>query len=165
MKATLALLRWGHLFENRKVILYTDNQCAASILNKCSCKNVVLMQYMRDMFWQATKYNFVLKVIYMPGYLQYIPDAISRLNEHNGLMSAQTHINNWYMCHVHCYNGFSYFSLLNHMSMKSLLHIFEQVITWRRASVCWTKTWRNIIVKRHMLIIQKLHIGVNWKDF
>jgi hypothetical protein len=132
MIATLAMLRWGHMFKNRKIILYTDNQCAANIINKCSCKNNVLMKYMQDMFWTATKYNFAVKAIYMPGQFQIMADAISRLHEHVGLLHVQTLVNNWYLCHSNFVNVFSMYSMLNHMSMMSLLFVFEQVVAWRK---------------------------------
>lgn len=132
MIAVLALQRWGHLFANKFVFLYTDNQCAVSILNKCSCKNETLMQCMKDMFWVSAKYNFVVKAIYMQGCLQVIPDAISRLHEHSGLLRVHKLINDWYMCHVLVENMFDFFNLLNHMSMHSMFHLLDQIMAWRK---------------------------------
>ena len=97
---SLAIQRWGYLFADKFVFLYTDNQCAASILNKCSCKNEILMQCMRNMFWISGKYNFVVKVIYMQGCLQVLPDAISRLHERHGLLHVRKLINDWYILHA-----------------------------------------------------------------
>lgn len=130
--AVLALQRWGHLFANKYVFLYTDNQCAATILNKCSCKNDYLMQCMRDMFWLSTKYNFCVKVFYMQGCLQTLPDAISRLHENGGLLKVQSLINDWYLCHAMYTKLFMSFNLLNHMSVYSLLCILDQVMAWRK---------------------------------
>ena len=132
MIAVLALIRWGHLFKNKYVFLYTDNQCAATVLNKCSCKNNVLMQYMRDMFWVSVKHNFVVKVFYMPGCLQTIPDRISRLQENGGLLKVEKIINNWYLCHAMYADMFVSFNLLNHMSMHSLFCLLDQVMAWRK---------------------------------
>jgi hypothetical protein len=132
MIATLAVQRWGYRLANRTVILYTDNMCAAAIINKNSCKNKVLLQSLRDMFWVAVKYNFVVKAIHMPGYLQTIPDAISRLQENGGLLRVEKLINVWYMCHRNVLNAFEYFNMLSHMSVHSLICILDQVMAWRR---------------------------------
>ena len=132
MIATLAVRRWGHLLTNRTVIIYTDNMCAATILNKNTCKNKVLLQSLQEMFWTAVKYNFVVKAIYMPGYLQTLPDSISRLQENNGLLRVEKLINVWYMCHKNVFNAFQYFNMLQHMSVHSLLCVLEQVMAWRR---------------------------------
>jgi hypothetical protein len=139
MIAVLAIMRWGHLFQNKYVFLYSDNQCAVSVLSKCSCKNNVLMKYMRDMFWVSSKYNFVVKVFYMQGCLQTIPDAISRLHESNGLIRVQTIINDWYLCHAMYENIFMFFNLLDHMSMYSLFCVLDQIMAWRKVKFRWTR--------------------------
>lgn len=132
MIAILGLMRWGSMFENKYVILYTDNQCTAHILNKCSSKNSVLMKYMRDMFWVSARYNFCVKVLYMRGCLQTIPDAISRLHENNGLIRVQKVLNDWYLCHAMYKNIFMFFNLSDHMSMHSLYCLLDQVMAWRK---------------------------------
>jgi hypothetical protein len=132
MIATLALQQWGHLFTNKCVVIYTDNQCAASILSRNTCKNKALMQSMRDMFWTAVKYNFIVKAIYMPGHLQTIPDVISRFHEHGGLVRVKNVMNAWYMCHKHCFDALEYFSMSCHMSFHSMLFILEQIMAWRK---------------------------------
>lgn len=132
MIASVAIKKWGHLMANKTIILYTDNMCAASILSKNTCKNKVLLQSLRDMFWTAIKYNFVVKTIYMPGYLQTIPDAISRMHELGGLLRVEKLINMWYLCHKNIFNAFELFNMLCHMSVHSLLCILKQVMAWRK---------------------------------
>jgi hypothetical protein len=132
MIASIAIKKWGHLMMNKTVILYTDNMCAASILNKNTCKNKALLHSLQDMFWTVVKYNFVVKAVYMPGYLQTIPDAISRLHEHDGLLRVEKLINLWYMCHKNIINAFQYFNMLCHMSVNSLLCVLKQVMAWRK---------------------------------
>ena len=61
-----------------------------------------LLHSLKNIFWCAVKYNFIVKAIYMPGYLQTLPDSISRLNESNGF----------------------------HMSVHSLLYVPENVMAW-----------------------------------
>ena len=90
------------------------------------------MQAMREMFWSCVNYNICIKACYVPGYLQDIPDAVSRFHEHNGLIRLETLINDWYKCHCFVKNAFQYFNLYNHMSPGALLCILEQVMAWRR---------------------------------
>lgn len=159
MVACLAVQRWGHLFVNKTVYLYTDNICAASVINKCSCKNEVLMQCMRDMFWVSVTYNFSVKAFYMPGYYQTLPDAISRMHESNGLLRVQTLIDNWYLCHRFVYNMFCRFSMLNHMSAMSLCYVLDQVINWRQTGAPSTGTFRPID-RRPSRTVPRQPIGV-----
>lgn len=139
MMAVLSILKWGHLFKNKKVVIYIDNQCACIILNKGSCKCEVLMQCIRQMFWYAVMQNFVVKAVYMPGNLQTIPDAISRIHEKDGFLRVQTIMNNWFTCHCYMLHAFDNFNMLNHMSMWSLCYILQQVMTWRRHG--WTRKY------------------------
>ena len=131
MIATLAIQRWGHLFRNKTVIIYSDNQCAVSIINKCSCRNAFLMEYIRKMFWVSVKYNFVIKSKYMPGCKHGFADSISRLLNSEHFHSAQYYINEWYKCHAKVFDAFEHFSLLNHMSMNTLVYMLPQVMEWR----------------------------------
>lgn len=130
--AARTLKRWSRDLKNRHVWLYTDNQCAFYALNKFTCKNEIVMQAMREMFWSCVNYNICIKACYVPGYLQDIPDAVSRFHEHNGLIRLETLINDWYKCHCFVKNAFQYFNLYNHMSPGALLCILEQVMAWRR---------------------------------
>jgi hypothetical protein len=132
MIATLGIKRWAPLFKNKCVYIYTDNQCAVSILNKCTCKSEYLMRAMREMFWISVTYNFVIKARYMPGCLQTMPDALSRMHETNGLLRVESLLNDWHACHSQCKYFFCCYNLLNHMTLHSLLYILEQVMAWRR---------------------------------
>ena len=95
------------------------------------------MKSMREMFWLSVEYNFTVKVLYMPGWLQTIPDAISRMHEPNALLLVETLINNWLACHTYEHYEFKCFSLLQHMSLQSLPYILEQVLAWR-GFIPWT---------------------------
>lgn len=153
-----AVQRWCFLFKNKLVYIYTDNQCAATLLNKCSCKSEIIMKYMREMFWTSVMYNFVIKVCYMPGCLQTIPDAISRMHETNGLSNVELLINNWYKCHMHNENIFYYYNMLNHMSIRTLVYILDQVMTWRNLKFLWTKRCGNTDKQPlHLALSQHMH--------
>lgn len=132
MIATLAIKRWAPLFRNKCVYIYIDNQCAVSLINKCTCRNEHLMKAMREMFWISVTYNVVIKARYMPGFLQTMPDALSRMHEKKGLLKVESLINDWHACHSQCKYSFQCYSLLNHMTLHSLLYVLEQVMAWRR---------------------------------
>jgi hypothetical protein len=139
----LAMQRLAHLCANKVVWLYTDNQCAVASLNKCMSKNEIVMKAMRKMFWLSAQYNVIVKAYYMAGYLQDIPDAISRMHETSSISRMELLLNNWYFCHAHVKNVFKSCSLLNHMSVHALLCILEQVMTWRRVKYRLTRTYVN----------------------
>ena len=87
-KETLAIetaaARWAHRWANHRVFLYCDNQAAVGIVNKGSCRDTFLMQSVRRIFWLSAKFNFRLKVIYYPGVVNVVADAVSRLHEPRG---------------------------------------------------------------------------------
>ena len=87
-KETLAIetaaARWAHRWANHRVFLYCDNQAAVGIVNKGSCRDTFLMQSLRRMFWLSAKFNFRLKIIYYPGVVNVVADAVSRLHEPRG---------------------------------------------------------------------------------
>ena len=87
-KETLAIetaaARWAHRSANHRVFLYCDNQAAVGIVNKGSCRDTFLMQSLHRIFWLSAKFNFRLKVIYYPGVVNVVADAVSRLHEPRG---------------------------------------------------------------------------------
>ena len=93
--AALSVLRWGHLFSNQTIVIYTDNTCKAAIINKCSCRNVSVMHLLRSMFWLSAKYNFVVKAKYIPGSTNVVADAISRLHEDGRLLQVESLVNSF----------------------------------------------------------------------
>ena len=130
--AALAIQRWARWLKNSHVWLYSDNQCTVANLNRCTSKNDIVLHALRDMFWTCVMHNVTVKACYVPGCLQDIPDAVSRLHEVNGLKRVQALIDDWYFCHMHATRVFETFSLLNHMSYNALLLILQQVMAWRR---------------------------------
>ena len=160
MVAILAIQRWCSFFKNKLVYIYTDNQCAAVILNKCSCRNERIMKYMREIFWTSVVHNFVIKVCYMPGCLQSLPDAISRMHEDKGLVKVEMLINNWYKCHMYGENVFQYYNMLNHVSVRTLLYILDQVMIWRNVKLPWTRRCESTD-KQLMLPAPNLHMHAN----
>ena len=83
-KETLAIETAAAWWANHRVFLYCDNQAAVGIVNKGSCRDAFLMQSLRRIFWLSAKFNFRHKVIYYPGGVNVVADAVSRLHEPRG---------------------------------------------------------------------------------
>ena len=77
----LASLRWAHLWQNKQVIIYSDNMATVHCINKCTSRNKLLMSYLRQLFWKSAKYNFHLKALHVEGRRNILADCISRLHE------------------------------------------------------------------------------------
>ena len=79
-----AVLNWGHMWRNHKVLVYSDNQAAVAIINKGSCKHPLVMAALRRIFWDSAIHNYRLEAIYYPATRNLLADAVSRLHEPNG---------------------------------------------------------------------------------
>lgn len=76
-----AVARWAPLWQNKTVIIHTDNMAAMAIINKGSCRDPETMASLRRVFWLSAVYNFRLHAVYLPGQHNVVADAISRLHE------------------------------------------------------------------------------------
>ena len=70
--------RWGHLWDDYKVILHTDNTQVLHTLNSGRSANRVCMGWVRKVFWVAVKQNFYYSSVYIPSRYNVICDALSR---------------------------------------------------------------------------------------
>ncbi len=61
--AAYAVIRWAPVLQNRNVYVYVDNQCAASIINKCASKEDSVMSILRQMFWTVAENNCSVKAL------------------------------------------------------------------------------------------------------
>ena len=77
----LALLIWGHLFTNKKILLRIDNQALVSIVNKRTSKSKRVMTLVRKLISITMKSNFQLKALHVPGSCNEIADALSRFQQ------------------------------------------------------------------------------------
>lgn len=77
----LAAHRWAPFWSGHQVVVKTDSQVAAAILNKGSTCCPVIMDWIRSLFWLKEYYNFSLFVKHIPGATNTLADSISRLND------------------------------------------------------------------------------------
>ena len=86
MAIVFADKRWSHLWSNRHIIIHSDSTSAVSIVNKGTTKNSTLMSFLRELFWLSALYNFRITAVYIPGHMNYIADATSRLHQASYLL-------------------------------------------------------------------------------
>ncbi len=84
----LAARTWGHLWSNKHVVVACDNLTAVAAINKGSSKSLAIMRMLRDLFWISAKFNFHLTAKFIPGFMNELADAASRIQfepllEHN----------------------------------------------------------------------------------
>ena len=104
----LAAQRWGPLWANKHIVVLSDNSTTVACINHGSSRSVLLMKYLRYIFWLSAMFNFRLKAVHVPGEDNVLADRISRLHEPD----ARQYLNillalsplSWHMS----YNGFLY---------------------------------------------------------
>lgn len=71
--------RWGALWTNKRVCVETDNTQAMSFINKGTCKNLIAMSWLREIFWLGVRHNFDLRARHLPSTRNGLADRLSRL--------------------------------------------------------------------------------------
>ena len=128
LSVLFAVRRWAPCWVNAKVLFGTDSTVAKSVLRKGTCKNLVVQSALREIFW-SVKYNFSIEAFHIPGMLNYIPDAISRLHSFN-YFNRLVNLSQYYFIDL--------FPFWSHMSKKSCLFLFQR---WRKhCSQKWRTT-------------------------
>jgi hypothetical protein len=129
-KEVLAVLiaaeRWAPLWERADVTVITDSTVAKAIINKGTCKNAQVMSALRGLFWLQVKYNFRLKAIHIPGALNDLPDAISRLHEPGQVLRFKSLMDNWHYQRLYA-NSMDWAS---HMSYAAFQIILPRLRQW-----------------------------------
>lgn len=119
----MAARRWGPLWRNKTVNVFSDNTCSVHVVNKGSSKNKFIMGFLRELFWLSAIYNFDLKAHYIPGEFNILADSISRLHENKMWGVAEENL--FYKQHILLPN-----SLRFHMSKESINFLIFQILTW-----------------------------------
>lgn len=81
LAVTIAAERWAHLWENQRILIFSDNSATVCSINKGTSRNPFLMQCIRHMFWLSVVFNFRLTCRHIRGELNTRADLISRLHE------------------------------------------------------------------------------------
>jgi hypothetical protein len=62
----LSLCLWGHGMANRSVLFFTDNEALVYVINKQSCRDKTLMQFVRKLLLVCLQHNILFKAIHIP---------------------------------------------------------------------------------------------------
>ena len=74
----LAFHAWGNFFQNKKILLNTDNLALVSILNRKTSKSKRVMRLIRPLVLQSMFHNIQCKSVHIEGRFNHIADALSR---------------------------------------------------------------------------------------
>jgi hypothetical protein len=74
----LAAQRWGPLWANKHVVVLSDNSTTVACINRGSSRSVLLMKYLRHIFWLSAVFNFRLKVVHVRGEDNVLVTTLSR---------------------------------------------------------------------------------------
>ena len=74
-----ALEIWGPLLRNKCVQLNTDNQALTHVINTQSSKETLVRILVRKLVLLALKFNVLVRAVHLPGKLNSLSDALSRL--------------------------------------------------------------------------------------
>ena len=76
----LAFRRWGPLWENKHVQIYTDNQVTMYALNKGTMRNDLGMTFIRELYYMLAVHNIHITVSFVASRDNIIADGLSRLD-------------------------------------------------------------------------------------
>ena len=123
-----AVSRWAPMWAGRTVVVHTDSAVTKAILNKGRSKNAYINDVLRLICWKAISYDFEIRAIHVPGSLNCIPDAISRLHESGQKQRLAALLANWH------HGGLPQSHIAAHMSFPSFRFLSSQgrQQTWPR---------------------------------
>ena len=75
----VAVIAWGRSWENKRICLFSDNQCVVQVATLGSCKDPHMMCILRTMFFFTALRNIRLLLRHIPGISNINADYLSRL--------------------------------------------------------------------------------------
>ena len=75
----VAILIWGEVIQNKKILFKCDNQSVVNIVNNQSSKSDKIMVLVRAFTLHCLKWNIMFKAEYVPGIDNTLADSLSRL--------------------------------------------------------------------------------------
>lgn len=128
MAIAMAVRRWAPSWVNASVVMHTDNITARAAINKGTTKSSIAMKYVREIFWWATLFNIKLRAVHIPGRLNIVADAISRLHSRVAYNGLQRFLKLHVLPPLHILLPY----LLQHMSLSTLLSVLPQINRWHK---------------------------------
>ena len=132
LSVVIAARCWGHLWANSKIMIHTDSDCAKFIIRNGTTKHPLVMEYLRELFWIASTYNFDICTSFIKGSDNILADTISRLNEVGRFTQLQSLL--WQFFHV----NLNVLQLRFHLSHAAISFLIFQILDWWPGRGNWT---------------------------
>ena len=81
-----AVTSWGHLWVNKQIVIFSDNQAVVDVWKKGVAKHPRMLKLLRSIFFYAARNNINIMVRHIPGLLNTDADLLSRLQVHEFLL-------------------------------------------------------------------------------
>ena len=75
----VAVQMFGIKLANKHINFHCDNKAVVQVINKQSCKDPKLMKLTRHLVLTSMQYNIEFSASHIPGKINHLPDALSRL--------------------------------------------------------------------------------------
>ena len=117
----LAVRRWSSYWYDKRIVVYTDNNCALYWLNKLSARNEVALEWLKELAWLSTVKNFYITARRITSKNNVTADALSRMNnlDHAALAHAMLQ----QFCGIDIAD--SEYDLFKHMSYNSFITVLQ----------------------------------------
>ena len=76
----IAARRWGHLWRQKHMRVWSDNSATVSAVNKGTSRSPLFMSCLRELFWLSIKHDFLLTACHIRGEDNVLADMVSRLH-------------------------------------------------------------------------------------
>ncbi len=126
----LAARRWAHLWTNSVVFFHTDNMTARAAFDKGTVRSESGMVMLRELFWLSAKFNFKVVGVFIPGVVNHLPDAITRLHQPGYPLVLASEMGYSTQDFRHFASTFP-----EHMSLNCIISLTSQI---RKYSDSWT---------------------------
>jgi hypothetical protein len=77
----LAAARFGPLWRKKRIIVQTDNTVTVSLINRLTAREPLVLKCVKYLLYLSVMYDFEITAVHIPGKLNYLADALSRLHE------------------------------------------------------------------------------------
>ena len=78
--------------KNKRVLFFTDNEALVHVINKNSCRDPLLMSFVRKLVLSCLKHNILLRARHVPGIHNNLADSLSRLQIQRFQQLAPAHM-------------------------------------------------------------------------
>ena len=88
----LSVLLWGHRMKNKWVLFFTDNEALVHVINKNSCRDPLLMSFVRKLVLSCLTHNILFRACHVPGIHNNLADSLSSLQIQRFQQLAPAHM-------------------------------------------------------------------------